>query len=133
MSGLTLKIMPETRVLRVSVSGDFSLEEAKRTFLEVIDAIRENRSEEVFVDGREVMGNPSVIERFYYGEFVADALVRLTNGTEYDGDPRFAYVLHKPIADPERLGETVAVNRGVNIKVFENVPEAVEWLGISLE
>ena len=132
MSGLTLKVIPEARVLRVSAAGEFSLDDAKSTFMEMIDSIRENRSEKVFFDGREITGNPTVIERFYYGEFVADAVALLRRSAGYDG-PQFAYVLSEPVLDPLRLGETVAVNRGVNVKAFENVADALEWLGIKAD
>ena len=43
-------------------------------------------------------------------------------------DPRFAYILHAPLGDPARLEETVAVNRGMILKVFENPEDAIEWL-----
>jgi hypothetical protein len=32
------------------------------------------------------------------------------------------------LRDPERFGETVAVNRGMDVKTFEEMNEAVEWL-----
>ena len=41
---------------------------------------------------------------------------------------KFAYVIHEPLRDPERLGENVAVNRGMDVKTFEDRNEAVEWL-----
>ena len=130
MIAMTFKVIPDSRVLHVSAAGEFSLDEAKQTFLEMIDSILENRSEKVFFDGRQVVGNPRVIERFYYGEFVADAVDRLRQSAGYDGAPQFAYVLREPVLDPQRLAETVAVNRGVNVKAFENMPEAIEWLGL---
>jgi hypothetical protein len=37
------------------------------------------------------------------------------------------------VLDPKRLGETVAVNRGMNIKVFDNPEDARRWLGISTD
>jgi hypothetical protein len=131
MIGMTQDIVPDGRVLNVSAAGEFSLDEAKRTFLEIIDSIRANGSEKVFFDGRDIIGNPLVIERFYYGEFVADVVENLRRSPEYDGVPQFAYVLSEPVLDPQRLGETVAVNRGVNVKVFDNVPDALQWLRAS--
>ena len=41
---------------------------------------------------------------------------------------RFAYVLKEPVLDPDRFGETVAVNRWMRLKVFDNLKEALEWL-----
>ena len=36
--------------------------------------------------------------------------------------------VHEPLRDPERFGETVASNRGMDVKTFEGRKEAVEWL-----
>ncbi len=33
--------------------------------------------------------------------------------------------------DPQRFGETVAVNRGMRIKVFDNPEEAFAWLDLA--
>jgi hypothetical protein len=42
--------------------------------------------------------------------------------------PQFAYVISEPLRDPQRYGETVAVNRGMNVKTFETLEEAFVWL-----
>ena len=42
--------------------------------------------------------------------------------------PQFAYVIHDPMRDPKRFGENVAVNRGIDVKSFENMNAALEWL-----
>jgi hypothetical protein len=42
--------------------------------------------------------------------------------------PQFAYVMNEPLRDSQRYGETVAVNRGMNVKTFETLEEAFEWL-----
>jgi hypothetical protein len=118
-------------VLLVRVGGEFSLDEAKRTFLEIISAIEKNNSEKVLFDGREIKGNPTVIDRFYYGEFAAGSVAQLKERTTYDSDPRFAYVLHEPVLDPMRFGEIVAVNRGMRGKAFANIDEAVKWLDLA--
>src|SRR5215472_1447220 len=98
-------------------SGEFSLAEAERTFLEIVEEVeRQKVGGKVLLDGRGVEGDPKMIERFYYGEFaartVAEYVVR--NGC---ASPEFAYVLHVPMLDPNRFGEMVALNRGVCIKV----------------
>ena len=46
------------------------------------------------------------------------------------GSIRFAYVLKEPVLDPKKFGETVAVNRGMLIRVFDNPEEALQWLEI---
>jgi hypothetical protein len=116
----------ESGLLRVDASGEFSLEDAKQCFLELLGAVVQYKTEKIFLDGRKVTGKPWDLERFYYGEFAARETRRMVN--EHKIVPRFAYVLHEPLRDPERLGETVAVNRGMNIKVFETPEDAIEWL-----
>ena len=42
--------------------------------------------------------------------------------------PKFAYALKSPVLDAERFGEIVARNRGMKVKAFESVQEAMDWL-----
>jgi hypothetical protein len=124
--GMDVRITPEAGFLRAVLSGEFSLDEAKRTFVAVVQAVAEYKIKKILVDGREITGEPEGIERFYYGKYAADIChehlykVRLV--------PRFAYVLTPPVLDPWRFGETVAVNQGMIVKAFEDIEDAVEWL-----
>jgi hypothetical protein len=120
---------PEGDLLTVRATGEFSLDEAKRNFLEMMEAVELHRSTRVLVDGQTITGNPRTIERFYYGEFTADAVAQHQTRSG-SGPIRFGYVLKEPVLDPKKFGETVAVNRGMLIKVFDNVEEALEWLAI---
>ena len=69
-----------------------------------------------------------MVERFYYGEFAAEAVAKFT-AHGVSGATQFAYLLEVPVLDPERFGETVAVNRGMLVKTFDNLPDALAWLG----
>src|SRR5262245_9018007 len=116
----------ESGLLRVDARGEYSLEEAKRAFLEMLRAVAQYRAETVRLDGRTLNGKPASIERFYYGECAAKETMRLIK--EHGIAPRFAYVLNEPLRDPLRYGETVAVNRGMFVKTFETPEDAFEWL-----
>jgi len=108
--------------------GKFTLKEAKRSFLEMLDAVARYQVKKVLFDGRRITGNPESMERFYYGEFAAQAVIEYSER----GVPRttqFAYVLEYPVLDPGRFGETVAVNRGMRVKAFDNLDDALGWLG----
>jgi hypothetical protein len=85
-----------------------------------------HKAEKILFDARNMKGKPKDMERFYYGEFVARETVRIAG--EHRIAPRFAYVIHEPLRDPTRLGETVAVNRGMNVKTFKTPEDAIEWL-----
>jgi hypothetical protein len=124
---MMLKIFAESGLLRVNVTGDFSLAEAKRTFIEILEAVARSKVEKVLFDGRGIAGEPEVMERFYYGEFAAESVHRFT-AHGVSRNTRFAYVLLDPVRDPGRLGETVAVNRGMVVQTFDNEQDALGWL-----
>jgi hypothetical protein len=116
----------ESGLLNVEATGEFSLDDAKRAFLEMLEAVAQYQAKKVLLDGRTVKGKPGDWERFCYGEFAAKETMRLVK--EHRLAPRFAYVIKAPLRDPRRFGETVAVNRGMNIKVFETPGDAFDWL-----
>lgn len=126
---MMLKTSAEAGFLRVRVTGTFSLSEAKRTFIEILKTVARSKSKKVLFDGRGIVGNPKLMERFFYGEFVAETLgdftVRGVSRTT-----RFAYVLEEPVLHPGRFGETVAFNRGMFIQAFANENHALAWLRI---
>ena len=130
---MTVKIFPRPKVLLVVSAGEFSLDESTRTFVDIISAIEKYRSEKVLFDGREIVGDPTIVERFYYGEFAAANVAQLIMLDRVDAQPQFAYVLHEPVLDPRRFGEIVAVNRGMNVKAFDDMDKAVKWLDLSVE
>ena len=117
-------------LLRVTVAGPFTLTEAQATFLETLDAVVKYQTRKVLIDGRAVTGEPQTIERFFYGKFVASAVAEVDRHT-LGYAPQFAYVLTEPVLDAHRFGETVATNRGMHIKAFDNPGAAERWLGVA--
>jgi|SRR5215216_2956349 hypothetical protein len=126
--GMFLRTCVGSGWLRVIVTGEFSLEEAKSTFLEMLEAVAHYHTEKILFDGRDLTGEPSAIQRFLYGEFAASAVARERRKRGLSRALQFAYVLQEPVLDPQRFGETVAVNRGMWVKAFDNLEDALEWL-----
>jgi hypothetical protein len=127
---MILEILPEPGFLHAKAAGQFSLEDAKKTFMELLDAVAQRQVKKVLFDGRELSGEPEPMERFYYGKFAAGAVVRsATPGVS--PATQFAFVLKEPVLDPEKFGETVAVNRGMLVRAFETPGEALQWLGVA--
>ncbi|MDF0668594.1 MAG: hypothetical protein P0119_21300 [Nitrospira sp.] len=120
----------ESDFLNVEAMGKFSLAEAKRNFVEILEAIARHNTKRVFFDGRKLVGKPETMERFYYGEFVVRA-IRDFAQRGVSPSTQFAYVLREPVLDPQKFGETVAVNRGILLKAFDKPEDALRWLGIS--
>jgi len=125
---MSIECRMENGLMHAVSTGEFSLEEAQSTFLDLLETIKENGCHKVLFDGREIDGDPMIVERFYYGEFCANAVEKMIRDGWAGISPQFAYVLHEPLLDPLRLGETVAVNRGMNVKAFSNTKEAMQWL-----
>src|SRR5215831_17542322 len=126
---VSLGVDAERSLLNVTYSGDFSLVEAEATFLDLLDTLVEHKLKKVLVDGRQLVGHPEMLERFYYGAFVAAAVNRTVECAKC-AVPTFAYVLEHPMLDPNRFGETVAANRGMRVKAFANLQQARWWLGL---
>ncbi|HUC99651.1 MAG TPA: hypothetical protein VMR88_14275 [Candidatus Polarisedimenticolaceae bacterium] len=94
------------------------------------EAVARYQVKKVLFDGRRLTGDPDTLERFYYGKFAADAVLQFKD-RGVSPATQFAYVLKEPVLDAQRFGETVAVNRGMLVKTFDNLEDALGWLGIS--
>ena len=92
----------------------------------MLEAVAQHKAKKILLDGRNVRGKPRDMECFYYAEFAATEIHRIV--AEHKIVPRFAYVMHELLRDPGRLGETVAINRGMDVKVFATPENAIEWL-----
>ena len=124
---ITAAMHIESRCLHVVVKGRFTLASAQRSFVDVLDTAVQHRVVLILLDGRKVTGAPSTIDRFFYAKFAA---LSVALRKDRHGHPRlkFAYVLQVPVLDPKRFGETVALNRGMDLRVFETVAAARAWL-----
>lgn len=128
--GMKLKLKPNSEFLLAIVEGKFSLNEAKRAFVEILDATIEHKNTKIIIEGRRLKGSPTTMDRFHFGEFAAQMVSTYSTKGLFPA-PTFAFVMKEPIFDPHKFGETVAANRGMNIRVFEEIDEALEWLGLS--
>jgi hypothetical protein len=122
------EMRPDADLLEVRATGEFSLDEAKRVFVEMMEAVSLHKAKRVLFDGRTLTGNPQTMDRFYYAEFAAATAARFKT-RDASGPTRFAYLLKEPVLDPERFGENVAANRGMLVQAFDDPHEARAWLG----
>jgi len=125
---ISLQLEPHPGYLLALLAGVFTLDEAEAVSLRFLQASAEHHLPNVLVDVRQVLGQPTVAERYAYSEFVAIEVLSLAAG----GGPvmRLAYVGYAPLMDPNRFGVMVARNRGVQVTVTEDVNEALQWLGV---
>jgi hypothetical protein len=123
-----LKCEMQGGVLVARVSGDFALDQSCNTFLEILKAMDIYKADKVLVDCLQVRGAPSTMERFSYAKFGSDELWKLLLAKNLE-EVQLAYVGTDPLMDKDHFGQTVATNRGVNVKTFDNVAAAISWLG----
>ena len=128
---MSVKGIPKGDFLYVGADGDFDLDEATRTFGIVVDMMMANDSKRVLFDGREITGEPTAVERYYYAAFASDAVNLLSDNGWLFERPQFAFVLNEPVLDPLRLGQIVAKKRDMRVKAFENIDDAMRWLDVS--
>ena len=129
---MTLKVDIEARqdYLYAAVSGEFTLRAAQAAYDRVVHAALPLAQTRILIDARGVSGNPQPDERYALGVYIANEQ-RLLAERRPPIHVKVAVLGHQPVVDPQRLGETVAVNRGAKVKVSEQLDEALAWLGIS--
>jgi hypothetical protein len=116
----------EQGIFNAVIVGEFELRLAQHHFIELLDEAVRMNAPKVLIDGRQATGNPTAFERFLYGTFAATATLEALH--KHNVRLKFAYVIHEPLRDSEGFGETVAINRGMDVKTFGDKNEAVKWL-----
>ncbi|HEX4959155.1 MAG TPA: STAS/SEC14 domain-containing protein [Lacibacter sp.] len=105
-------------------SGTYSLERAIHLCKLSIDTCLLYNKKKILVDITKVTGNVPFFDRFQY----AEALAQYKSKHALTAVSKIALFGNEPLIDKNRFGETVAVNRGVNIKVFTELNDALAWL-----
>jgi hypothetical protein len=116
--------------LHATVSGEFSLRFAQSIYDRVVQQAVQLGLPRVLIDARNVTGKPSQEERYAFGLFVATEQ-RLLTARSPELALQVAVLGRQPLIDPQRFGETVAVNRGAKFKESEHLDEVLSWLGVN--
>ena len=116
--------------LRATVSGPYNLREAQDLYDQIVKAAVAAGQTRILIDASRVVGSPTQDERYMLGLFIA-AEQRILAAKTPPIDVQVAVVGRRPLIDPDRFAETVAVNRGAKVKVSEELDEALAWLGVS--
>lgn len=100
---------------------EVSLETAVDMISEVIEYCRTYEIGGLLVDARELYGfdQPTVVDRYWFLQRWA---------TEAAGQIVMATIQRPEMIDPEQIGITIAANAGLHLNVFDNEPDAREWL-----
>ena len=115
----------------LTVSGPFEVIAATTMVMRCVDAQKAHRLSRALADCRGVTGPVSVADRYSFGVHVAE--LHLEHLFDTKEKLKVAFVGTPAVIDPGRLGETVAVNRGADVKATTDMQEALAWLGVDPE
>lgn len=116
--------------LHLWVTGVFALDEALDGLKKTIQTAVENHVTKILIDGLGYTGMPNTTDYYRIGEFIAKEVVRFAvfRGVNM---LRIAFVFRAPLLDRGQFDVLVATNRGADVWSFDNVPDALQWLGVS--
>jgi hypothetical protein len=115
----TMSISDKGSYLLIEFFGEFSVETGKRCVDQMMEACLEHHRSRVLLDCRRMTGSMSVISRFQVAEYGAFSLDFLA---------RFALVNRDDVLLPDKFVENVAINRGMDLKIFTDFDAAEQWL-----
>lgn len=102
-------------IIEVRAYGEITIEQLEQTQDTIMRMIREHKVNRILVDAREVEKMPEVGGLYFFA------------GDLPPGD-RAALLVSKSTPDETAFLESVAQNRGIQLKLFDNRDDALRWL-----
>jgi hypothetical protein len=124
---LDYKIETQPGHLRLTCRGRYEPSLNDEFSDQVLGACEKYRPSKMLIDTLQVEGEMSTMDRYNLATLSAKKYLEAKLAGKIPGC-RFAFVGSNPLVDPKRFGETVAVNRGINLRVFTEMKEALAWL-----
>ena len=113
-------IKTEGDLLVVDTSGfDESLEEVQRYGMEILDACKRGKHTHVLCNEQDLEYRLGTFDTYQYAEFLAEQIPHLGKA---------AIVCNEKAITDAKFWETVAVNRGLMVRVFKDMDSARLWL-----
>lgn len=116
-------------MLHAYVSGEITLPAANRCADELIAATIQHTSSQILIDGRQLHGCFNQIDRYQHTDHFAQIVLDAQSMGKIQ-QLRISIFAISPILDPNRFGQNVARNRGVDILCTDQMDQAKSWLGI---
>ena len=119
---IAFNFVVENDLLRVTASGkDSDLEEVKQYGMAIIKAALDHGSVRVLCDESGLEYTLGTIDTFESARFISQYAPKIA---------RIAIVCRAEDYDTAIFWETVAVNRGLIVRVFDRADKAEEWLNL---
>ncbi len=117
---VNVKIIHARDFIKTTATGILDFASSKQAIVDIASQIKQPGEYDVLVDNREAIAKLSITELFELGKALADcpALSR----------SRVGLVVPARAMKQADFFETVAVNRGVQVRTFTNFDQAIAWL-----
>ena len=114
-----LKIIQREDYILFDFRGEFSQEAGKQCIDAMVEACSQSQISNALLDCRNMAGEIQILESFMVAKYGVQMIGVIT---------RFALVGREDQMFPDNFVENVAVNRGINLKLFTDVEKAIDWL-----
>ncbi len=113
-----ITIRKDLRIIQIESSGEVNVEDLNKSLEDVVKIRRERGFTRVFIDATKVTSVPSTLPIFKFASEVAATIQ----------DVKFAIAKSPNLERDIKFIETVAVNRGAQVSVFDSEDAALAWL-----
>jgi hypothetical protein len=114
----TLSISGDATYILATITGMFTLPLARALLDDLVRLVASTQATKVLVDARQQAAPLDMMEAYEIGNALTQKPLRAIT---------FAVVIPVPLTEYHFL-ETVAVNRGVNVRYFDDYDQALAWL-----
>ena len=114
-----LRIIQKEEYVRFDYTGEFSQAAGKKCIDAMVEASSQLQISKALLDCRKMTGEIKILESFMVAQYGGKMRGFLS---------KTALVGREDQMFPDNFVENVAVNRGVNIKIFTDIEEAIAWL-----
>jgi hypothetical protein len=126
---LHFDVEPRVGYLYVTLTGELAIGAAQSSFRELMSHAARLRQPRILIDcSRAGGGGWSPDDRYAFGSFLATEVQRVAS--QFPAFPRIGIYAVAPLMDPNRYTQTVANNRGAQVRASDSLQELISWLGV---
>jgi hypothetical protein len=125
---LHFEVEPRAGYLYVTLTGELQVASAEARLRELFAIAARQRQPRMLIDCSRVTGTWTPDDRYAVGSFLAVEAQRMAG--QFPAVPRIAIYAVAPLMDPNRYTQTVASNRGAQVRSSDSLQELLSWLGV---
>jgi hypothetical protein len=126
---LHFDVEPRVGYLYVTLTGELAVASAQASMRELLAIAARQRQPRMLIDCARLSGGDwTPDDRYAFGSFLATEVQRVAS--QFPAFPRIAIYAVAPLMDPNRYTQTVANNRGAQVRASDSLQELLSWLGV---